>query len=67
MKRIISLLIVVSTLLSLFVFSPAGASSEESNFQNDIEEIMAIGIMEGDEKGDFNPLNNITKNIIIIR
>ncbi len=63
MKRKISLILVLAIALTIpfSVFSADTSDISESVYYKDIEEIKAIGIMTGDETGNFNPFESLTR------
>lgn len=62
MKKIISAIIAVSILLSVFAMpSFAFSDIENSKYAVDINELNALGIMTGDESGKFNPEECLTR------
>jgi len=63
MKRKISFILVLAIALTIpfSVFSADTSDVSESVYYKDIDEIKAIGIMTGDEKGNFNPFESLTR------
>ena len=53
MKRIISILVALTLLLSVMSFVPAFASDDEEAFNEYIYHLRNIGILEGDENGEI--------------
>ena len=64
LKRALSLAMASVMLLGLMVVG-TGASYKDVSSEDNIEAIevlQAVGIMVGDENGDFNPDQNVTRN-----
>lgn len=63
MKKIIAMIVSVCVLFSLVPasFAAENADISESQYQKDIEQLLAIGIMSGDENGNFNPSECLTR------
>ncbi len=58
-KKLITLILVLTMVLSQGVLTPLAA--EQSAYSEEIEVIKAMGIMVGDENGDFGSQNNLTR------
>ncbi|MBO5099183.1 MAG: S-layer homology domain-containing protein [Clostridia bacterium] len=58
-KKLITLILVLTMVLSQGVLTPLAA--EQSIYSEEIEVIKALGIMVGDENGDFGAQNNLTR------
>lgn len=58
-KKLITLILVLTMVLSMGVLTPLAA--EQSAYSEEIEVIKALGIMVGDENGDFGAQNNLTR------
>lgn len=56
-KKLLSLLLVISTLFS-FAVLPANATSDENSV---VQTVKALGIMVGDENGNMNLTENVTR------
>ena len=65
LKRALSLGLTAAMISGLMVMGSSAASyadvTSEDN-QEAIEVLQAVGIMVGDENGDFNPDQNVTRN-----
>lgn len=58
MKRIIAIAMILCVTVSLFVLSPSAAAADAATVQ---QTISALGIMVGDENGNMNLTNNVTR------
>ena len=58
-KKLITFILVLTIVLSQGVLAPLAA--EQSVYSEEIEVIKALGIMVGDETGDFGAQNNLTR------
>ncbi len=58
-KKLISAVLVLVMILSQGAIMPLAA--EQSGYSEEIEIVKALGIMVGDENGNFNPANNLTR------
>ena len=63
MKKLVSLLLVISIFMSFSLLGTAYSYNDisDSEYINDIEELKAIGIMSGDESGNFKPDECLTR------
>ena len=64
LKRALSLAMASVMLLGMMVVGSSAAYDDVSSQQNQeaIEVLQAVGIMTGDENGNFNPAANVTRN-----
>ncbi len=58
-KKLITMVLVLAMVLSQGAIMPLAA--EQSAYSEEIEIVNALGIMVGDESGDFAPNNNLTR------
>ncbi len=63
MKKIVALFLAVCMIFSFqsIAFAAEIPDASESVYLNDIQELNAIGIMTGDDKGNFNPAECLTR------
>ena len=65
LKRALSLGLTAAMISGLMVMGASAASYADVTSENNVEAIEvleAVGIMVGDENGDFNPDQNVTRN-----
>ena len=64
MKRVLSLILAISMVMSMFTFSFAGTSLKDVNgteYQAAVEALVELGIVNGYEDGTYRPEQNVSR------
>ncbi len=61
LKKVLALVVVFSMMLSTVAFAAFPDVAEDADYANAVNTIAALGIVGGDDQGNFNPDNTITR------
>ncbi len=61
LKKVLALVVVFSMMLSTVAFAAFPDVNEDADYANAVNTIAALGIVGGDDQGNFNPDNTITR------
>lgn len=61
LKKVLALVVVFSMMLGTVAFAAFPDVAEDADYANAVDTLAALGIVSGDDQGNFNPDNTITR------